>query len=412
MPGHNRNNYPDQAKVGEADIPLAYAQESTQCEGIYALPLASSSTPGSLVRLTAEQEVKLQDMGFPVGLAQELVIGAAACPTRFWVVDNSGSMWESDGKVLRGRGKTTQLIQCTRWSEMQSTVGEHAELAGLLQATTIFHMLNHPGDPRVPQRFSVAEHGAQEIAANIGFARQAMMNCQPQGPTPLSERLIDIREKIAEISPQLLREGQKAVVVLATDGLPTDSYGGSSADASREFVSILRSLQDFPIWLVVRLCTDDTETRAFYNGLDSELELSLEVLDDHSAEAKEVGRFNGWLNYGLPIHRTREMGYQHRIFDLLDERTLNKDEVKEFLELMFGRDAFVGAPDVHEDWRGYQKVLTRVVKAQKLQWNPRTQKMEPWVDVKKLDKIFSERIGLFSRMGSSARRSSKKAFLR
>ena len=96
----------------------------------------------------------------------------------------------------------------------------------------------------------------------------------------------------------------------------------------------------------------------------------------------------------------------------MDERALNKDEVKDFLDLMFGRDVFVGAPDVHEDWKGYQKVLSRVVKAQKPQWNPRTQKMEPWIDVKKLDKMFSERVGLFSRMGSSSRRSSKKGFLK
>jgi hypothetical protein len=93
----------------------------------------------------------------------------------------------------------------------------------------------------------------------------------------------------------------------------------------------------------------------------------------------------------------------------LDERQLNKDEVKEFLEVLFGKDAFENAPDVHADWRGFVKIVARVVKNEKYQWSPRTHKMEPWVDVKKLDKMYGERLSLFARMGSSARRSGRKS---
>jgi len=414
------NNFVPEQSVPKAngdEIPLAFAEDSTLFTGVYAMPLASTTTPSSRVRLTPEQESKLQNMGFPPGLREELIESVANSPTRFWVIDNSGSMWENDGKCLRGKGKDTQLIPCTRWAEMQSTVDEHAELAGLLEATTVFHMLNHPADPSVPHEFSIAEHGSQDIQANIDTARQAMLSCQPQGPTPLTERLLGIREKVEAISPMLESQGKRAVVVLATDGIPTDAYGGTSPEASQEFIQVLRSLQDFPVWLVIRLCTGEEETCKFYNSLDKELELPLEVLDDHVAEAKEVGKLNGWLNYGLPIHRTRELGYTHRLFDLLDERELNKDEVKEFLELLFGAPAIAGAPDVHKDWRGFLKVVTRVVKAHKLQWNPKTHKMEPWVNVTKLDKAFREKMGLFARIGSSARRtgaanSSSRSFLK
>jgi hypothetical protein len=394
----------------EAVIPLAYAEASALYNGVYALPLTSSNTPSSMVRLTAEQETRLRSDGFPPGLSQELVKTVLNTPVRFWVIDNSGSMWTSDGHVLRGKAKNNmQLVPCTRWAEMQATVECHAELAGILEAPTIFTMLNHPGDPRVPQTFSVAEHGADAIFENIDRAKAAMLNCQPQGPTPLSERLLEIHEKLMNIGPSLAKKGNKAIVVLATDGLPTDAYGGSSPEAAREFVQMLRGLQNFPVWLVIRLCTDDPETRAFYNSLDEELELPLEVLDDHVAEAKEVSKFNGWLNYGRPLQLARELGYQHRLFDLLDERQLNKDEVKEFVEVLFGREAFENAPDVHTDWRGFVKGVSRVVKDENYQWNPRSQKMEPWVDVKKLDKMYGERLSLFARMGSSARRSSRKS---
>ena len=63
----------------------------------------------------------------------------------------------------------------------------------------------------------------------------------------------------------------------------------------------------------------------FYNGLDSELELNVEVLDHFAAKAKEVCKHNKYLNYAPPLHRCREMGYHNRLFDLLDERKLTKD---------------------------------------------------------------------------------------
>jgi hypothetical protein len=387
-------------------VPLAYAEPSTDYDGVYAMPQANRTGANSLVRLTAEQEVRLQEHGFPLGLSQELHKTVESTVLRCWIIDNSGSMWTSDGHVLRGKGKNTRLIPCTRWAEMQATVECVADLAGLLQATTIFHMLNHPGDPRVPQKFSVAEHGSGSIHDDIDKAKQAMHTCQPQGPTPLSARLVEIREVLTAIAPMLGKQGQKATIVIATDGMPTDDFGGTTPEASREFVQTLRSLQNFPVWIVIRLCTDEDETRNFYNSLDEELELPLEVLDDHVAESKEVARFNNWLNYAQPLHRTRELGFQHRLFDLLDERPLNKDEVKEFLELLFGQGLFETA-DPHNDWKNFIKTVQRVVKNQPQQWNPRSQKMEPWVDIKKLEKSFGERLSLLSKLGSAARRGSR-----
>ena len=53
------------------------------------------------------------------------------------------------------------------------------------------------------------------------------------------------------------------------------------------------------------------------------LEFNLEVLDDFLAEAKEVNRYNRWLNYALPMHRCRELGYHDRLFDLLGMPSLS-----------------------------------------------------------------------------------------
>jgi hypothetical protein len=98
-------------------------------------------------------------------------------------------------------------------------------------------------------------------------------------------------------------------VILATDGLPSDDQGYGGDEITQEFVSALRALEGLPVWIVIRLCTDDKNITKFYNRLDGLLELNLDVLDDFVGESREVQLKNPWLNYALPMHRCRELGY-------------------------------------------------------------------------------------------------------
>ena len=122
-----------------------------------------------------------------------------------------------------------------------------------------------------------------------------------------------------------------------------------------------------------------------YNKLDAELD-TLDVLDDYHAEAAEVCQHNPWLNYALIIHRMREMGQSSELFDLLDERTLTRDELAEFCQLIFGTPEERGEgdrplPDPNRDWQGFLDRIQEWQKDENLQFNPRTKKMAPWVDV-------------------------------
>ena len=68
------------------------------------------------------------------------------------------------------------------------------------------------------------------------------------------------------------------------------------------FGKALGSLAGLPVSTVIRLCTDDDEVVNFYNSLDENLELNMDVLDDFVGEAKEIHSKNKWLTYGLPLH--------------------------------------------------------------------------------------------------------------
>eukprot|EP00549_Striatella_unipunctata_P012844 CAMPEP_0118705956 /NCGR_PEP_ID=MMETSP0800-20121206/20234_1 /TAXON_ID=210618 ORGANISM="Striatella unipunctata, Strain CCMP2910" /NCGR_SAMPLE_ID=MMETSP0800 /ASSEMBLY_ACC=CAM_ASM_000638 /LENGTH=207 /DNA_ID=CAMNT_0006608325 /DNA_START=218 /DNA_END=841 /DNA_ORIENTATION=+ len=198
----------------------------------------------------------------------------------------------------------------------------------------------------------------------------------------------------------LLASGTRVVVVLATDGLPTtvmvDSKQRGGTVDKHDLIRALRSLESsFPVWIVVRLCTNDKKVVDFYNALDQELKLNLEVLDDYPQEAKEIYKTNPWLTYGLPLHRCREMGFHHRIIDMLDERKLTKDEVKDCCRFLFGAEKTNNRllADPATDWKGFLKELKQLLQQEPLQFNPIKRRMTPWIDVNRLRREYSSSKG-------------------
>jgi hypothetical protein len=200
-------------------------------------------------------------------------------------------------------------------------------------------------------------------------------------------------------------------LILATDGLPTDAQGYGGDDITQEFVSALKALEGLPVWIVIRLCTDDKNITKFYNNLDGLLELNLEVLDDFVAENREVQMKNPWLNYAMPMHRCRELGYHDSkcyeiafilcvlhlirlhlpvgLFDVLDERPLNKAELRPFCRLLFGTQ-INKIPDPLSDWESFVLYVEERLACEIPQWNPLTKKRSPWINVKKLNRIYNE----------------------
>jgi hypothetical protein len=132
-------------------------------------------------------------------------------------------------------------------------------------------------------------------------------------------------EQIRAVEVQLRHNGQKAVVVIATDG---ESSDGDIKEA-------LRPLAALPVWTVIRLCTGEEKIVNYWNDSDNELELEMEVLDDFFSEAAEVHSMNGWLTYGEPLHRIREWGVHLKELDWIDEKPLSFEMMSHLCTTMY-----------------------------------------------------------------------------
>lgn len=334
-------------------------------------------------------------MGFTTGLIKSVASNNKAIAKTFWLIDNSGSMYLDDGhRTVQGKSKRdTKVFVCSRWKELQTCIDFHIDRAALFKSPTVFMFLNNPGSSVGPQRFSVAEHVKSDISQDVSIAKTTLRKVRPAGYSPLTTTLLLIKSEVEGMVPQLLHTGQRVAIVLATDGLPTDQDGeiGSQGEAASEFLQALKSLESLPVYIIIRLCTDDREIVEFYNSLDKQLERPLEVLNDFIDESEEVRTFNEWLNYAMPLHRCRESGCYDQVLDMLDERSLTKGEVLDLLKILFGDDVLSAMPNPSTNWGGFIKCVRSIVKKEGQEWNPAIKKVLPWIDVNKLNKEYGGR---------------------
>merc|ERR1712151_1373584 len=337
-----------------------------------------------------EQRIKqLMDKRYTRGLSNYINKTKKQFALRIWIIDNSGSMNSNDGSNIvdtYNGNERIRMVPCTRWEEIRDCVKYHIEFAEIVQAPTSFRFLNAPD--RQPQRFGVAGAiGSDQVSCNGHEAITIMNNVQASGCTPLTSHIMEIQREVKVMASQLRKKRQRLSITIATDGLPTDERGYGGNTQNQLFIQSLSGLEGLPVWVVIRLCTDDDDVVSFYKELDSQLELSIEVLDDFVAEAKKVRAEIPWLNYALPLHRLREMGYQNLIFNMLDEMKLDKCDLRDFCSLLFGKEIFDN-PFPSLDWEGFVNCIDLLQRKEELQWNPIRKKFKPWISLNKLNHAY------------------------
>jgi len=310
-------------------------------------------------------------MGVPPGIAEAFQGTVRNIPLRIWIIDNSGSMATTDGtRLLTGTDGQMGMVKSTRWQELCDSLKWHAQMASSLCAPTEFRMLNPP-DGGVPQIVHCG-YGNPEAENR---AADAMLSSQPTGRTPLCEQIYQVVQAVTPQAANLRAAGHRVTVVIASDGAATDG----------DVASAMRPLENLPVWLVVRLCTDDDAVLRYWNSIDEDLELDIDVLDDWKSEATEVCTLNPWLCYGISLHRLREWGTTVKVFDVIDEKKLGPGEVQQLVQLIIGSQA-ADLPNPQLDWSNFEASVKMLQQNLPLIWDPIRNRKQPWFDTSRMKK--------------------------
>ena len=191
------------------------------------------------------------------------------------LVDDSGSM-NTPATAAAGGGGDAFARQVTRWTEVQQFANRVVELATCLDPDGIdLRFLNRPGFSNVASMAQVAQ----------------AFSAPPSGLTPLAFAVSSIlRDKAAVIIEK------KLLLVIATDGQPTDSQGKVNI---AEFTSVL-SQRSQKVSVAIVACTDDEASVGYLNHLDKTCP-GVDVCDDFLSERREVlaARGSGYaFSYG------------------------------------------------------------------------------------------------------------------
>lgn len=110
------------------------------------------------------------------------------------VLEDGHKVLEIDGKMA------TKTV--TRWEELQHTVVYHAQMAAILKSFTRFRLLNHPG-PSIGGQELVVGRPSMNVESEINHVRRIISKVRPDGVTPLTKHICDLREQVQEILPKL-----------------------------------------------------------------------------------------------------------------------------------------------------------------------------------------------------------------
>ena len=109
-----------------------------------------------------------------------------------------------------------------------------------------------------------------------------------------------------------------AVLIIMTDCESTDG----------NLIDVLRRLEGLPLQIIIRICSDESHITEYWQNINAQLDLDIDVLGQVKSEALIVVENNSWLTYGEALHRLREFGVVVPAINNLDLRQLSRQEIK------------------------------------------------------------------------------------
>lgn len=218
-----------------------------------------------------------------------------------FICDDSGSMNTPLGDLSGPFDKMP-----SRWDELKQTVSIVVDLASVFDPDGVdVYFLNR--EPVFHVRNS------SELIS--------IFSIPPAGPTPIVPVLRRVlRDKQNEITER------KLLILLATDGVPTDNQGHRDIRSFEYVLKHERKPADrIPVTIIA--CTDDNDCIGYLNHWDKKLP-NLDVVDDYRNEKREVLARQGKqfpFSFGDYVVKIL-MGGVDSWFDDLDEKKVHTDD--------------------------------------------------------------------------------------
>jgi hypothetical protein len=170
--------------------------------------------------------------------------------------------------IYLGETSNAFAVRYTRWDELKQIVSITVDVASVLDPDGIdVYFLNRP------PVFNVKD--ASELMST--FAQP------PNGLTPITRVL----RQILHAKQGTIQE-RKLLIIIATDGQPTDEFGTTDIDALER---VLRNERKPPERILVTFCacTDDDQAVGYLNKWDTHIP-GIDVCDDYRSEREEIWR--------------------------------------------------------------------------------------------------------------------------
>jgi len=337
--------------------------------------------PHSIFHLTNEEKAReyLRSNGVPSGIEEKFVRTLKEVPLRYFILDDSGSMSTNDGRVIVNDGfGRKRIISCSRWTELVESMKFHINLAKSASAPSEFRFIN------LDKKFLIGvdnNNNNDEIDNKVNKDNNEIIYYEllleleksVRGKTPLCKHIYDIAFLITKMKTELIENGQKVCIIIATDGQPTDG----------DLFEAMKLLLDLPVWIVVRLCTNEQSIIDLWNRIDEDLELNIDVIDDYTDEAVSIKKYNSWLTYGESLHRLREFGCIMSELDHIDESKLSAEEVIKICHLIFGGESS-DYPHPQKDLKTLSQILHKCNDKNGKVWDSTKGSEQYWVNVGKI----------------------------
>ncbi|CAF1064985.1 unnamed protein product [Rotaria sp. Silwood1] len=226
-----------------------------------------------------------------------------------FLCDDSGSMATAVGDT-----DNAFAVRSTRWDELKQIVSITVDIGSVLDPDGLdIYFLNRPPLLRI-------KHSSELMPA---FANP------PNGLTPITRVLRQILQaKQSEI------QERKLLIIIATDGQPTDDRGKIDVEALEHVLKYERKPAD-RIFVTFCACTDDDQAVGYLNRWDETIPY-LDVCDDYRSERKEIWRAQGRqfpFSFGDYVVKIL-LGSIDRYFDKLDQKPVGSHHKNACCSLM------------------------------------------------------------------------------